>query len=201
MHATIEEIRRLADSYLKKEILNDELLHIKRHMSGCDYCYENFCAEYLVRRQLAEKGLVPLELEDNTVKEGMQKIFLVIQEVGRKLKVITQTDGDAAPVWEFLRMPQFAAARSSGEEMQEELFVSRGSEASSIRRLRNRIVIQLDGDIFQTERLAVRVTTGETAEIHSFRYDEETECYVVIIKDEEMTGESVIEIIEIPEEI
>lgn len=41
--------------------MTDELLHIKRHMSECDYYYENFCAEYLVCRQLAESGLVPLE--------------------------------------------------------------------------------------------------------------------------------------------
>lgn len=198
MHATIKEIRRLADSYLKEEILDDELLHIKRHMSGCDDCYESFCAEYLVRRQLAERGVVPLDLEDGT---GMQRIFLVIQEIGKKLKVITQTGGDEASIWEFLHMPQFAVARGVGKEETEDLFVSKVSEVSSIRRLENRIVIQLDGDVFQTERLKVRVTTGKTIKVCGFSYDEDTECYCAVIEDEGLTEESMIEIMESSEEI
>lgn len=200
MHATIEELRRLADSYLRKEILNDELLHIKRHMSGCDFCYESFCAEYLVRRQLAEKGLVPPELEDDTMEEA-QRVFLVIQEIGRKLKIITQNTEDMASAWEFLCIPQFAVARGGGEEDTKELFVSKDSEVSSIRRLKDRIVIQLDGDVFQAERLAVRVTTGGTAQTCGFRYDEETECYIAVIEDEGLTEDFLIEIIEAPKEV
>ena len=42
MHATAEELHDLAEAYVKEEILSDGQLMVKRHMAGCDACYQSF---------------------------------------------------------------------------------------------------------------------------------------------------------------
>lgn len=58
------------------------------------------------------------------------------------------------------------------------------------------ILIQLDGDFFAVEQLAVSVTEGECREIYEFSYNTKAECYQVLIDEETMPDGAVIEIIE-----
>ena len=69
MHATAEALHNLAKAYVKKEILSDGLLEAKKHMAGCDECYQSFCTKYVLMRKLGGYGLIPFEMEGSGAED------------------------------------------------------------------------------------------------------------------------------------
>ena len=67
MHISEEDLRNLSEAYVKEERLNDRQLELKKHMADCDRCYEIFCAQYVLQKQLSAHGLLPPESEKRVV--------------------------------------------------------------------------------------------------------------------------------------
>lgn len=191
MHLTMEQIRKLADCYVNNQVLDDTRLASKKHMADCEECYKTFCTEYLLVRKLKETGILPEEFAKESIIEEIQKVFLQIKKAGEYLNI--QSEGR----WSFMYMPQMAAARGNSNKENSKIYVNKLSEYSSIRQEEGKIIIQLDGDVFSIERLRVRVVTDEDVVMQNFHYDEEVECYCVVIDEGLLSEDAVIEIVEV----
>ena len=193
MHVSTEQLHKLAQAYVEEKLLNKEQVQIKRHMAECDSCYEIFCAEYLILHQLYKIGMLPLE---EMKAAPCEKVLLKIQTIKDKLNVLKET---MQPDWNFIKMPQLAAAR--GEERKtEEIFENCHSEYSFIKGGKEHVIIQLDGDVFPVHKLKVRICSNGNEMQYDFLYNTETECYQVILDRKNLSEESVIEIIEVENE-
>lgn len=195
MHATMDEIRSLADSYVKGKLLDDEQLSTKRHMSGCDECYELFCTEYLLLKNLREYGLLP-EKEP----QFLSNCLLKIQIVENSLKVLQGWKENVAACWEFLHIPQLAMARGSSSRQKADMYVNKDSEYSFIKYEGDKIMIQLDAEAFPVDHLTVLLTAQGSEEEYPFSYNEETECYQAVIDCEKMTEDAILEVVDTEDE-
>lgn len=194
MHITDAQLQDLAKSYIKEELLNDRQIALKRHMAECDSCYERFCTEYIVIKQLWEQGLVPPEVLEDKASE---KIFLTLRSAGKLLELLRDKTEEVADSWSFLSVAQLAFARGSNDGQKQAVYKSRTSSASQIYQTQNEIVIQLDDEAFAVENLAVRYECNGKSEVKRFVYDETTECYVVRIKRKSQDETIQLEIFEI----
>ena len=224
MHATAEELHDLAEAYVKEEILSDGQLMVKRHMAGCDACYQSFCAKYVLLNSLNAYKLIPLETEEEVelqeemgkerqLSEGMEgenPLLVVPVEIGKELKaeafVVLKKIGDAftlirqrgeslAACWEFFERPQFAMARGEASAEKEKAYVSRQSEESSILCGKDQITIQLEEGIFAGEELKLQVICDGEEKTYSFSYDEDLGCYEAILDVGSMKERAMIQII------
>lgn len=187
MHISEEQLDELAGAYVKEQILDNRQLGLKRHISECDRCYERFCIRYALLKSLWDLKLLPLEEME---KESFQQVFLKIQAVKEALHVVKET---MLPEWDFVKMPQLSVARGENRET-EELFENARSEYSFIKCGKDRIIIQLDGDIFPAEHLKLYVRSGKNEEQYDFSYNPETECYQAIFDRKALGENGVIEI-------
>ena len=154
MHISENQLNELAGAYVKEQILNDRQLGIKRHMAECDGCYERFCVRYALLKSLCDVKLFPPEtLEETSIKQ----VFLKIKAVKEAVHIVKNT---ISPDWDFIKMPQLSAARGENRDMAE-VFENASSEYSYIKCEKDRITIQLDGDVFPAERLKLYVRSGE----------------------------------------
>lgn len=196
MHVVVDELRALANQNLKNEILSDRLLQVKRHIAECDSCYGKFCAEYVLLKKLGEASLILPDTVEAEEPARMFKVFLRIEVANDRLDIESGNCEQEADCWKFIRMPQFTVLRGGGERQVKELYINQLSQYSCIERRDGKILIQLDGDFFAVEQLAVSVTGGEHREIYEFSYNTKAECYQVLIDEETMPDGAVIEIIE-----
>lgn len=187
MHISENQLNELAGAYVKEQILNDRQLGIKRHMAECDGCYERFCVRYALLKSLCDVKLFPPEtLEETSIKQ----VFLKIKAVKEAVHIVKNT---ISPDWDFIKMPQLSAARGENRDMAE-VFENASSEYSYIKCEKDRITIQLDGDVFPAERLKLYVRSGEQELQYDFSYNTETECYQAIFDRGILGEEGVIEI-------
>lgn len=179
MHISDAQLQDLAKSYVREELLSDKQVALKRHMAECDICYEKFCTEYVVMKQLCAQGLVPPETFE---AEGTEKTLLTLRSAGRLLEFVRDKAEEAADNWGFLPMAQLAFARGSNDEQKQAVYKSQRSSASQIYQTQHEIVIQLDDEVFPIKNLAVRYEVNGKSVVKQFVYDEDTECYVVRIE-------------------
>ncbi len=224
MHATAEELHDLAGAYVKEEILSDGQLMVKRHMAGCDACYQSFCAKYVLLNSLNAYKLIPLETEEEVelqeemgkerqLSEGMEgenplleeteeigkelkaEAFVVLKKIGDAFTLIRQRGESLAACWEFFERPQFAMARGEASAEKEKAYVSRQSEESSILCGKDQITIQLEEGIFAGEELKLQVICDGEEKTYSFSYDEDLGCYEAILDVGSMKEGAMIQII------
>ena len=210
MHTTIEELQDLADQYITGGLLNDSQLAVKQHMAECDECYQRFCLEYMIRKELCETCLISREnlSEQFMVKRSVEDVqqkeqeslrkgirYQVILEICRKnghLTMIVQREFAENSIWNFVQMPNFVMTRGEHEG---ERYESIGSAESHICYRDGRMIIQLDQEEYPVKNMVVRVSKGEIEELHQFEYDEDTELHRVILEGKDCSEDSVIEII------
>lgn len=184
MHCTNKELEVLAHAYVAKNILNDKQLKTKIHMRECDACYERFCCKLAVFKILKKNGFV-----EESMLEQTDKLCLIIRNISGKLNVINQIHEKAeAAYWEFVYRPKLAVGRGTekDETKDTDIYVCKASEYSCIKRENGRIIIQLDEEMYQAEHLmAVYMSNGNEVK-KPFRYDEDLECYVADIMENEI---------------
>ncbi len=188
MHISEEDLRNLSEAYVKEERLNDRQLELKKHMADCDRCYEIFCAQYVLQKQLSAHGLLPPESE--------KRVVFALKAAAGIYEMIQQKKETFHSNWEFVRLPMPAASRSGGKKMQTETFISRKGEYSFIECSQTQVVIQFDAEEFSAGAFVVRVQTDHGEKTYDFVYHADKDCYQVILNTEEFHGETVIEIIE-----
>lgn len=198
MHATAEALHNLAEAYVKKEILSDELLKTKKHMAGCDDCYQSFCTKYVLMRKLGGYGLIPFETEG----EGLwaanpgQRVLMALKRAGDAFRLVRQKGQELPAGWEFTERPQLAMARGSGSQEQEKAYVSSQSEESVVLCRQDKVLIQLEEGVFSGEGLKVRVTGNGEEKIYGFSYDEDLGCYEAAVDATGLGEGTVIQIVE-----
>lgn len=106
MHISEEDLRNLSEAYVKEERLNDRQLELKKHMADCDRCYEIFCAQYVLQKQLSAHGLLPPESE--------KRVVFALKAAAGIYEMIQQKKETFHSNWEFVRLPMPAASRSGG---------------------------------------------------------------------------------------
>lgn len=196
MHIESRHIRRLAESYLNRESLSPDQVREKRHVGGCNFCYEHYCAEYLLLISFRNMGIYPCtEIGSKTAFSMLS--LLTIRLIENKLMISSVQSGENAGNWEFIRIPQLANARCEREIPENEYFVNRISEHSRISRENGQVCIQLDADVFPVEQLKVCVITDDIKDFYEFEYDPSLECYTVVLDDRCLSGQSTIEIVEV----
>lgn len=208
MHATAEELHDLAEAYVKEEILSDGQLMVKRHMAGCDACYQSFCAKYVLLNSLDAYKLIPLETEEENPlpeaaeetgtglgKELKAKAFVVLKKIGDAFTLIRQQGESLAACWEFFERPQLAMARGEASAEKERAYVSRQSEESVILCGKDKVTIQLEEGMFAGEELKLQAICDGEEKTYSFSYDEDLGCYEAILDVESLKEGAIIRII------
>ncbi len=97
MHISEEDLRNLSEAYVKEERLNDRQLELKKHMADCDRCYEIFCAQYVLQKQLSAHGLLPPESE--------KRVVFALKAAAGIYEMIQQKKETFHSNWEFVRLP------------------------------------------------------------------------------------------------
>lgn len=193
MHAGMEELRNLASAYVCEDLLDEKQLAVKRHMAECDECYRIFCTEYYMMYELTKAGLI--SQESLALSKPWESYLVKIQWIKDKMDIILGKDTEENYFGDFFQVPQFAMAR--GAEMEEkDQYQNEKSEYTRIIYQGNKLRIQVDGDEFPVEKMCVWLRDGEISEKYSFVYDEETECYGVILDMSRYSPEAVITIVE-----
>lgn len=195
MHATSKQIQHLAASYYQQQLLSDEELEVKYHMAECDRCYEEFCAELLMLRALADSGLVKPQMLE-VAESDSSRSFIKLQLVQDKLKLLRGSMQNLQVIWNFLPRPALAYGRGTGVQAAGSGYISQESEYSCIQREGGKIRIQLDEDYFPVKALAVRYMESGKYVCQAFSYDEYSECYTAVI-EESVLENGEIEIVEI----
>ncbi len=195
MHCKIEGLRELAGCYLKGQILDDRQLAAKKHMAGCEECYQRFCMEYLLQETLLRASLLPDEVWE---EEGLptrlgQAAILQVRRLKGKLELAVQEGFQKDPIWDFTLVQGFAMARGTGAGSR---YQSAVSEESSIQFRGGRVIVQLDQSQYPVESLAVRVSDGDLEEIFGFTFDEDTELHEVALDMGKYSEDARIEVIQ-----
>lgn len=205
MHLTINELRALATCYRKEELLNDEQLSWKRHMSQCDSCYEKFCTELMLQKVLTKHQLISEEVIEASLGNTMLKqICLKIQLGKEKLQVFAGEVQQQTNIWNFFRMPQVAFGRGSGGDSdkngKQQIFVSKSSEYSFVKMENDKLIIQLDKDEYSVEQLRVVYEQDGNVIYREFVYDDNSDCWIVELEQSEVVNVDEITIVDISQE-
>lgn len=116
MHATAEELHDLAGAYVKEEILSDGQLMVKRHMAGCDACYQSFCAKYVLLNGLNAYKLIPLEMEEEgELQEEMGKERQLSERMEGENPLPEETEGIGTGLGKELKAEAFVVLKKIGD--------------------------------------------------------------------------------------
>lgn len=175
MHVSEKTMDSLSDYYVMNRLLTDSLLKAKQHMATCDDCYNRFCRQFLIKRELKKNGLY-MATEDTK----MSNIVLSIkQEFCGVKKIICETikGMEDAMLWNF--SPVYAMGTRGEDEVTE--LVNEQSEDTKIFYDGEIITITLDGDVIAGSDYRIEVVDSETGEQIldeiTFDYDEDTQLY------------------------
>lgn len=190
MHLSLENLRELAQSYYREELLSDKQLEYKKHMTECDTCYEKFCAEYVIQKTLLDSGLIQSSaLEELSVlkEEGT---FDAVKEI--KCKLINEVDGlkrvvkekaeQVSALWNFYSVPQPAFSRGQEILHESEIMENEVSDYSYIKKTSEGILFRLDGRDFNISNLRLIYITDDVRASFPFVYNEKHDCYDVRIE-------------------
>lgn len=197
MHLENDELFALANAEYTGIILEDIQKKQKEHLAECKECYKKFCI-YITMLDLMGNGQEEdiyedeaLELNETDAKKEnsdklendmqMQDVILQIQVAGALLSSVQIVMKEVSSYWNFIHMPQEAVARGSNEKEEIDIYTSMESEYSQIRQESQRLIIQLDEEVFPVKFLGVRYNDNGSTVIRKFEYNEETECYEVVI--------------------
>lgn len=202
MHLTINELRALAACYRKEELLNTEQFLWKQHMSQCDSCYEKFCTEFMLQKILTKHQIISEEIIEASLRMSIpEQVCLKIQLRKRKLQVLASAVQKQSDMWNFFPMPQFAFERGSGKDntdkLEQQIFVSKSSEYSFIKKEKDKLIIQLDKDEYPIEQLRVVYELNKEVIYKEFIYDTDSDCWIVEFEQSEIDNVNEIAIVDI----
>lgn len=208
MHLENDELLALANAEYIGTILENRKKKQKEHLAECRECYKKFCI-YITMLNLMgndqeeeiiyENEIAQLKEADRKKEHSdkLQNVILQIQIVGMQLLSIQTVMKEAASYWNFLHMPQVTVSRGTKEKEEIDIYTSIESEYSQIRKEEQKLIIQLDDEVFPVESLRVRYQVNGNIVIREFEYNEEVECYEVIINQKDGSSISLVEIIKL----
>lgn len=182
-HLKQEQIDKLTYYYLNNKILSDDLAQVKRHMTECDLCYEQFCVSIVAAYELGLKGLFDIGLLADEAGEEKRNVLVRISSIAGKLKlqVNDALESAAAKLWNFSPVPQLAAARGESRN-DEQVFVSPVSEYSSVTLEGKRLTVRLDEDYFEDGKYEAVYVEGQKEQIIPFTRNEMEECLEAVLE-------------------
>lgn len=213
MHLENDELFALANAEYIGIILEDIQKKQKEHLAKCRECYRKFCI-YITMLDLMGNGQEEdiyedeaLELNETDAKKEnfgklennmqMQNVILQIHVAGALLSSVQTVMKEVSSYWNFIHMPQEVAARGSSKKEEIDIYTSMESEYSQIRHEAQRLIIQLDDEVFPVKLLRVRYNDNEGTVIRKFEYNEETECYEVVINQNDINNTLLVEIVKL----
>lgn len=205
MHIEDDDLYGLADAELHSILLTDAQSRQKQHLGECRECYERYCV-YITMLDLTgcvfltdvdseETDIITEEKSENDemIYERMKDVILQIRLAGAFIESVWTNRNDNASYWTFIN--RAASARSRGNGIKTDIYTSMKSEQSQIRKEGQKLIIQLDEEIFPVELLGVRYEENGRSAIRRFVYNDDTECYEVIIDRCGQTDDIMVEVV------
>lgn len=178
MHINIEDLRILANAHINEKLLDDKQLAAKKHMAVCDDCYEKFCTEYLMQKELIKASLIPLDIWNEMETGIVDKIIFKISHVKEQMKLAFHLEekfqNDAK--WNFVEIPYLTAVRGREEDT---VYQSKASAESKIYFREGKVLVELDEEVYQGDTLKVLLVDQFHNDEVELLYDEDTGIYML----------------------
>lgn len=203
MHLLENNIQELAYAYVRGEELTDRQAGYKRHMADCDSCYRRFLLEEALQNALLSSGLI----QDEVIQEilcgedyASGKILFRMEKAADGFRMLVEKiKGRADSLWDFYPAPQMAFSRGDKAERGAAIYENASSEYSMIQIDEQGLLIRLDEEDYQGDRLSLKVVRGDGDSIMPFTYNEEEGSFDVFVSGRIEPGTR-FEILEVSDE-